>query len=516
MKKMLLMAFMVCLSVLAFADEKTKTSKEKSAKDTVIVSIEMEEFVKAMVAEESDSLLNDIQASFKLDAYQSAYKRAEKKIKHLPAVNAFIYSTDSTKLAGLIGCEPNKLPNKNLSEVMSRLVNRDYYQNSFCFENISVGKPELVEVIRSKFTFNVPVTFSDRNIAKDKKVAETPIVDVKYKTTLLWNIKVEEVKENVTDENGQQIEKVSYEVLNPNRKFKPISCELVSLNYLPSEKSEMCEIAKKEIESWYANLYTNLDVAKLGKESQESLNDAKIDVLQLTEAINKSDVEVKGNNMDYTTRTYTWKAKDEERVTVAVNPMNFIEKEEEYLYDLETVSASLTFTPQFTVVLTAEPYKVESFDVQYTDYTIAKPITEVEKANRNELAGEFIGNYISSLEAYAAGDKATRESLRPEVEAMFADGAKIEVSYFPKGGNDRKIEREVSNYLTLLKDADLDVIEIERTKTAPNVVSVEYRLTQSFAGKKYSDKVKKDVKMEYKDGRWVIIGITIYGPTERL
>ena len=99
---------------------------------------------------------------------------------------------------------------------------------------------------------------------------------------------------------------------------------------------------------------------------------------------------------------------------------------------------------------------------------------------------------------------------------MFADGAKIEVSYFPKGGNDRKIEREVSNYLTLLKDADLDVIEIERTKTAPNVVSVEYRLTQSFAGKKYSDKVKKDVKMEYKDGRWVIIGITIYGPTERL
>ena len=508
------MAFMVCLSVLAFADEKTKTSKEKSAKDTVIVSIEMEEFVKAMVAEESDSLLNDIQASFKFDDYKSAYKRAEKKITHLPAVNAFIYSTDSTKLAGLIGCEPNKLPKKNLSEVMSRLVNRDYYQNSFCFENISVGKPELVEVKRSKFTFNVPVTFSDRNIAKDKKVAETPIVDVRYKTTLLWSIKVEEVKENVTDENGQQIEKVSYEVLNPNTKFKPISCELVSLNYLPSEKSEMCEIAKKEIESWYANLYTNLDVAKLGKESQESLNDAKIDVLQLTEAINKSDVEVNGN-MDYTTRTYTWKA-EKQRVTVAVDPMNFIEEGEKYLYDLETVSASLTFTPQFTVVLTAEPYKVESFDVQYTDYTIAKPITEVEKAERNELAGEFIGNYISSLEAYAAGDKATRESLRPEVEAMFADGAKIEVSYFPKGGNDRKIEREVSKYLTLLKDADLDVVEIERTMTASNVESVEYRLTQSFAGKKYSDKVKKVVKMEYKDGRWVIIGITVDGPTERL
>ena len=501
------MAFMVCLSVLAFADEKTKTSKEKSAKDTVIVSIEMEEFVKAMVAEESDSLLNDIQASFKFDDYKSAYKRAEKKIKHLPAVNAFIYSTDSTKLAGLIGCEPNKLPNKNLSEVMSRLVNRDYYQNSFCFENISVGKPELVEVKKSKFTFNVPVTFSDRNIAKDKKVAETPIVDVKYKTTLLWNIKVEEVKENVTDENGQQIEKVSYEVLNPNTKFKPISCELVSLNYLPSEKSEMCEIAKKEIESWYANLDTELKVDKIEQEVNA------VDVLPLTKKVNMSSVAVKGN-MDYTTRTYTWKAA--EPVTVAVDPMNFIEKGEEYLYDLETVSASLTFTPQFTVVLTAEPYKVESFDVQYTDYTIAEPITEEEKANRNELAGEFIGNYISSLEAYAAGDKATRESLRPEVEAMFADGAKIEVSYFPKGGNDRKIEREVSKYLTLLKDADLDVREIERTETAENVESVVYLLTQSFAGKKYSDKVKKVVKMEYKDGRWVIIGITVDGPTERL
>lgn len=378
--------------------------------------------------------------------------------------------------------------NPTIKKVHQELCKEEKFVNDFHYEQALIKSVKKDTTKKGDGWYIADANFLVRNVVKN--VADSLLSDEKYSVVMQMSFKLDKKSE-----------------LPKIKKLTVIKCDVCDLNYLASEKNAMVKLAESSITSWYANLDTELKVDKIEQEVNA------VDVLPLTKNVNMSSVAVEGH-MDYTTRTYTWKA-EEQRVTVAVDPMNFIEKEEEYLYDLATVSASLRFTPQFTVVLTAEPYKVESFDVQYTDYTIDKPITEVEKAKRNELAGEFIGNYISSLEAYAAGDKATRESLRPEVEAMFADGAKIEVSYFPKGGNDRKIVREVSKYLTLLKDAVLEVVKIERTKTATNVESVEYRLTQSFAGKKYSDEVAKVVKMEYKDGRWVIIGITVDGPTKR-
>ena len=465
MKKLLFVAMLSILpfssfAVLAQDDEPQKAEKTISDND-----------VKTLAQAELDSLLS----------YLKNFEHASKMSKKIK-VDTTQFFFDPAQVVGMVVSEK-----PTIKRVHQRLCNKETFVNDFQYERALISS---VKKDTAKKCYIADANFQVRNVVKN--VADSLLSDEKYSVTMQMSFQVKLDKKST---------------LPKIKNLKVIKCDVCDLNYLASEKNAMEKLAESSIASWYANLDTELKVDKIEQEVNA------VDVLPLTKNVNMSSVAVKGN-MDYTTRTYTWKAL--EPVTVAVDPMNFIEKGEEYLYDLETVSASLKFTPQFTVVLTAEPYKVESFDVQYTDYTIAEPITEVEKAKRNELAGEFIGNYISSLEAYAAGDKATRESLRPEVEAMFADGAKIEVSYFPKGGNDRKIEREVSKYLTLLKDADLDVVEIERTQTAPNVEAVEYLLTQSFAGKKYSDKVKKVVKMEYKDGRWVIIGITVDGPTERL
>lgn len=472
MKKLL---FVAMLSILPFSTFTLVAQDNEPQKDEKTIS---DSDVKNLAQTELDSLLS----YFKNFEY---VKKMSSKI-----------SVDTTQFffnPAQISIVTRK---ETIKKVHQELCKEEKFVNDFHYEHAWIKSVKKDTAKRGNGWYIADANFQARNVVKN--VADSLLSDEKYSVAMQMSFKV-------------QLDKKSN--LPKIRNLKVIKCDVSEKRYLTSEQNTMVKVATESIESWYANLDKNLDVAKLEQESQESLSDAKIDVLQLTEAINKSDVEVKGN-MDYATRTYTWKPG--KPVTVAINPKKYVKEGEEHLYDLETISASLTFTPQFTVVLSAEPFKVESFDVQYTDYEVRKPITEKEKAERDSLAGEFIGNYISSLEAYAAGDKAARESLRPEVEAMFADGAKIEVSYFPKGGNDRKIEREVSKYLTLLKDADLDVVEIERTQTWPNVESVEYLLTQSFAGKKYSDKVKKVVKMNYNDGRWVITGITIDGPTERL
>lgn len=495
MKKFLFMAFMVCLPVLAFAEKKTQTPE----KEPVPVSAEMEKYVLKKVTEKSNFLLNNIQESLmSMDSkkYPQAYDKAKKITKKMQ--KTFVYSTDSTKLSELF--DDNKLPKNNrFNSVLEKLNNRDKYQNTFYFENIIVGTPKFVEKKSKKsFIFEVPVTFDDRSIVKMKDT--TSVVDVKYRTELVWTIEVKEVVEKVTDENGQKVDKISYEA--KDAKVELISCEPSQLTYLPSEQSEMRIVAMNAIKDWYENLPDKLDAARVEQE-------ADVDSVCVR---NMEVPEVQGS-MDYTERTYTWKPA--EKVTVDINPKKYVAGKE-HLYDLDNLSASVTFTPEFTVVLSAEPYKVASFNVDYTNYDVKEPSTKEEKAKRDSLATEFIGNYITSLETYAAGDKTTRETLRPSLEAMFADGAIVEVSYFPRGGGDRKIERKVGKYLTLLKDAELTVEDLKRGEIGENVESITYSFTQLFKGKKgkkYSDEVDKVVKMEYQDDRWVITGITIDGNT---
>lgn len=479
MKKIVFAVILSCMPLFANAD-KVRKSADSQPEKTITVDV-----VKDKIKGELDSLMTYIKNTLNEDV-----KLKRNRLEPIVVdTTQFFYKNDSLAL------QQQNFRKITIKQVHKHLSDNETYKNEFSYGTIKVVSIEK-DTIRDN-RYHASVEFESRNIVKTP--SDSLLSDARYDVKMKVTFMMAESKEKVMDENNKLTgTKTVYKV----KKWTIKECNVNPKNYLSTEKVTMMRIAENAIKDWYENLPDKLDAARVEQE-------ADVDSVCVRN-MKVSDVQ---GSMDYTERTYTWKLA--EKVTVDINPKKYVAGKE-HLYDLDNLSASVTFTPEFTVVLSAEPYKVVSFNVDYTNYDVKEPSTKEEKAERDSLATEFIGNYITSLETYAAGDKTTRETLRPSLEAMFADGAIVEVSYFPRGGGDRKIERKVGKYLTLLKDAELTVKDLKREEIGKNVESITYSFTQLFKGKKgnkYSDKVNKVVKMAYQDDRWVITGITIDGNT---
>lgn len=509
------MALVACLPVLAFADEPKKQPNKNSNNVSVAVPDSVQCEVRKCAIAETKNLMKNFETVFsavdkdknwrklrdKLEgAIPNDYKEKKEKEKKITKANElFIYDNSLQKINADFS---EKWKDIKFSHVFSKLVQEDM-KNQFTFDprtiKVEKGEMKLIKSKNGSYTYHVPVCFENRNEVSKEDSTVTHLTDVKYLTTLVWEIDAKTKRNPKT------------KLLYLDCSAKVLSCEVDPIPYLNLEEEKIQSIAENAIKDWYKNLPDNLDVDKL-KESNSLIEVRRV------EPVNS--VEVKDDNMDFENLTYTWKAK--KPVKIDINPYPFITKGEEYLYESEDSkpSATATFIPVFSVQITNEPYSLKDKpEVKYEDVKIDYPLTKEEKQDRKDKAGKFIKEYTNKLAEYASAEKSERAALRTELEAMFADpdGTLIAVSYFPKGGGDRKIERKVGKYLTLLKDAELTVTDPECVYVdKDDVDSIIYSYIQSFKGKKYSDRVKKVVKMEYQDGRWVITGITIDGKTEHL
>lgn len=495
------MALVACLPVLAFADEPKKQPNKNSNNVSVAVPDSVQCEVRKCAIAETKNLMKNYETVFSAvdkdkkwkglyrklkGAIHNDYTKKENEKKITKANELFFYDNSLQKINADFS---EKWKDIKFASVFSRLVQEDI-KNQFTFDprTINVGKMKLIMNKNGGYTYHVPVSFENRNEVSKKDSTVTHLTDVKYLTTLVWEIDAKTKRNPKT------------KLLYLDCSAKVLSCEVDPIPYLNLEEEKIQSIAENAIKDWYKNLPDNLDVDKL-KESNSLIEVGKVESVD--------SVEVDGN-MDFENLTYTWRGK---RVQIDIDPDPFITKGEEYLY--ESPSATAEFIPVFSVQITNEPYSLKDKpEVKYEDVEIVYPLTKKEKQDRKDKAGKFIKEYTNKLAEYASAEKSERAALRTELEAMFADGAIVEVSYFPKGGNDRKIKREVGKYLTLLKDADMTATDPKCVEVdTNNVVSIIYSYTQSFEGKKYSDEVDKVVKMEYQDDRWVITGITIAGNT---
>ena len=504
------MALVACLPVLAFADEPKKQPNKNSNNESVAVPDTVQQEVSECAIKETKNLMNNFKTVFsavdkdkkwkglrkKLNgAIPNDYKEKKENEKEITKANElFIYDNSLQKINADFSEDWKKV---RFTDVFGELVQKGMKNQFTCDTNtIKVREMKLIKSKNGDYTYHVTVGLENRNEVSKMDSTVTHLTDVRYYTTLVWKI----------DATTEINRKTNLLYLDCNAKV--LSCEVDSIPYLDIEKKDMQSIAENAIKDWYNNLQYNLDVDKLKK------YDSRIEVL----GVPNVDVVVDGK-MDFENLTYTGTGR---RVKIDIDPSPFIAKEEMYLYESDDSkpSATVTFNPVFSVQITNEPYSLKDKpEVKYEDVEIGYPSTIEEKTTRKAGAEEFIKDYSNKLAEYASAEKSERAALRTGLEAMFASNSVIiEVSYLPKGGKERKIERKVGKYLTLLKDADLTVTDIECKEVDNNVVSIIYSYTQSFRGKKYSkysDEVTKVVKMEYQNenDRWVITGITIDGPT---